>query len=142
MLFSCNTEEKKYYNEFKKYMKAIHQIDLKNYDGYIYAIHLQGCTDCIYRSYKLLNSIPSSCKSQFKVLMVGKCTEIETSLIGNLKKQYNTIEDNIQQIFSYQTNFAYPIFVKIENGKCTRYQEVTFDDYSEIEEYFNNTYEK
>ncbi len=42
----------------------------------------------------------------------------------------------MQNIFNYQTNFAYPLFVQIKNGKYIRYQEVTFQDYSKISNLF------
>ena len=44
--------------------------------------------------------------------------------IEALKEEYNCIEDYYQEIFKYQTGFAYPLFIHIKNKKCIQYEEM------------------
>jgi len=130
-------EERKYYNEFKRYMKTIHKIDLNDYNGYVYVVHLQGCEDCISSSLKLLNSIPEKYQKDILLITVGKQLSGNIFLENISNKKYHILQDNMQTIFDYQTNFAYPLFVKIDNGKLINYKEVTFNVYPDIVNVFN-----
>lgn len=108
-------EQRKYYNEFQKYMKTVHNIELEDYNGYIYVVHLQGCEDCINSSLRLLNSIDPKHRNKITLITVGNQPDNNHFFKNIPDKEYNIVTDRMQNIFNYQTNFAYPLFVQIRN---------------------------
>lgn len=45
---------------------------------------------------------------------------------------YQTYLDQEQEIFSYQTGFAYPLFITVKKGKIEKYIEMTEGNIDEV----------
>lgn len=134
LTFSCqiNRTQRFYFSQFMKYLNDI-QID-ENSAEYYYAIHLQGCNSCIRNSINFLNGLDPTIKEKTLVLFVGDYigNDIECfKSIEILKNEISYIEDSHQKIFNYQTGFAYPLLIKIKNGKCKMYEEMVNEKYSD-----------
>ena len=116
-LISCNINntEKFYYSQFVKYMQETQQQSEATIE-YYYILHLQGCNSCIENSIKFLHSVDDSVKSKFLIVLVGEYIGNNMAYIKAieaLKEEYNCIKDYYQEIFKYQTGFAYPLFIHI-----------------------------
>lgn len=127
---SCqiNKTERFYFSQFMQYLNEM-GIDADSTE-YYYAVHLQGCNPCIRSSLDFLESLGSTVKRKLLVLFVGDYISNDMEcfkIIETLKNEVSYIEDSHQRIFNYQTGFAYPLFVRIKNGKCKMYEEM-FDE--------------
>lgn len=133
LFFSCVNSDSKEYKEFMHYMKEVNNFDVKKYEGYIYVVHLQGCESCIEASCNFLTTLNDNMKDKFIVVFVGKYYGTNDSVrIAQIEHRFNLINDKMQSIFNYQTNFAYPLLVEIKNGKCERYSEIKIGNYEKL----------
>lgn len=129
---SCqiNKTERFYCSQFMQYLNEIGiAVDSAEY---YYAVHLQGCNSCIRSSLDFLESLDNVVKRKLLVLFVGDYVGNDMEcfkMIETLKNEISYIEDSHQRIFSYQTGFAYPLFIKIKNGKCKMYEEMADKKY-------------
>ncbi|MBO8477860.1 MAG: hypothetical protein IAB80_03060 [Bacteroidetes bacterium] len=134
LVCSCqvNNTERFYCSQFMSYLQEM-KIDVSDTE-YYYAVHMQGCNTCISSSIAFINDLPSTIKERMLVLFVGDYigNDIECfKSIEILKNEISYIEDSHQKIFNYQTGFAYPLFIKIKNGKCKMYEEMVNEKYSD-----------
>jgi hypothetical protein len=98
---------------------------------------MQGCDDCIVNSIKYLMSIEDSkLRDKITLIFVGELRKnhyrISSQDVQKLKEIYKFVDDKMQDIFKYQTGFAYPLFVHLKNGKIKSYKEMTYDKFPTV----------
>ena len=125
-----NKTERFYCSQFMQYLNEM-GIDADSAE-YYYAVHLQGCNSCIRSSLDFIKSLDSTVKGKLLVLFVGDYVGNDMEcfkMIETQKNEISYIEDSRQRIFSYQTGFAYPLFIKIKNEKCKMFEEMVDEKY-------------
>lgn len=117
-----------YQSEFRLYADEVHGIDLKYEDKSYLVIHLQGCNSCIDKSFKLLSDYMATGQDNLNVIFVGDYLEYTHEVLYSIercKDYFDYYIDEGQEIFRYQTGFAYPIFISVKNGRFKKYTELT-----------------
>ena len=126
LLTSCtNKIDKKYCNTFTRYLDEVHQINVTTNEDYYIVVPLQGCESCIFNLISVIKEMDKSVNHDFVYIYVGKYLG-KNYLISDFLEENDKkiLYDNFQKIFSYETGFAYPLLIKIKNGKYELYEEL------------------
>lgn len=128
---ACSDEiNKKYCNNFIKYLHEVHNLDIDVLEDekYYVVLPLQGCESCIFSIISEIKELDESKTENFVYIYVGKYLGkglFITNFLEENKKENDVLYDEFQKIFSYETGFAYPLLVKIKKGKCEIYEEIS-----------------
>lgn len=136
LICNCNSvNEEQYKSEFRTYMKEIHNFNLSCKDKQYMVVHMQGCNSCIENCMNLLNKLKDDYRKEIVVIYVGEYFGTDIDVLCNIeicKMYYESYLDYAQHIFSYQTGFAYPLYVSVKGGKIRKYIEVTEGNIEEV----------
>lgn len=134
LLISCNNFPKyEYFQGFTRYLQNIYNLDSNKIENTIFfPINLQGCESCIDLCFDLL--LKRNLNKNITPIFVGN-NEYYINEIKQVKNKYNFLSDKMQKIYSYQTDFAYPMLVHIKNGECKIRLEINQKNYFKVLEY-------
>lgn len=136
LLISCNNHQKYgYFQGFRRYLFNVYNIDSNKIENNIFLpIPLQGCESCNNLCFNLL--LKHNLNKKIIVIFVGK-NDYYKKEIKQVKNKYLFLLDKMQKIYSYQTNFSYPMLVHIKSGKYKVRIEINQENYSKVLSYFD-----